>query len=205
MSATVKKKINGSTDDKHTVPSPLTDSDCQQIEASVTRSLQKRKEVVALLTTLEEAWKAAVSPELSKPENITSRDSPQLQEAQTKKIETTKLKRVIFLSFESLTKLKHEDQVNLGQEILRSLPAKKLGDMILITDKTQLFFEQENAINKEFLKEVEKVSSNTDLFIKKIQRVIELKCQDPILDSLLTKDLRILNSFLKATKKLFNG
>lgn len=201
-------------------------TDCHEIENSVKRSLQKRKEIISLLETLEEAWKTAVSKELQtlkqcedndKVSQIAFQPAPQktsktlsetlsetLENAQNKKREALKLESQIFHSFESLTKLKFKEQISLAEKILSSLPAKDIDQMLEITSKTQLFFEKENKINKMFLQSTEALSSKTELFLLEIDRVLAMRCEDQVLESLLEKDLKLLRNFLKATKELFN-
>jgi hypothetical protein len=198
-------------------------TDCHEIENSVKRSLQKRKEIISLLETLEEAWKTAVSQELQTLKQFEDNDkvsqiifqpasqktsktlSETLENAQNKKREALKLESQIFHSFESLTKLKFKEQISLAEKILSSLPAKDIDQMLEITSETQLFFEKENKINKMFLQSTEDLSSKTELFLLEIDRVLAMRCEDQVLESLLEKDLKLLRNFLKATKKLFNG
>jgi hypothetical protein len=182
----------------------IKETDCLEIETSVKRSLHKRRDVTVLLKTLEQAWKNAVSEELSKEENIKT-ESHILQEAQTKKSNISNLEKKIFLSFGPLTSLDHRHQLELGQNIINSLPPKNTEEMIQIAEQTQTFFKNENKLNIVFLREVENICSKTDVFLTKISKIKEMPCQDKKLDNLLTKDLNILSSFLKATKKLFNG
>jgi hypothetical protein len=198
-----------------TIPSEVGQEDCQEIEASVARSLKKRKEAVALLQTIEEAWKTGVCQELwtrseetkNDPEDVAKvhNDPISLIEAQNKKKEVDTLQKKIFLSFKPLTSAKHEEQLSLGQEILDSLPTSNLEAMVIITEKTQRFFSNESHINKLFLNEIEKISSRTKTYLEEIKGVESLKCQDVTLDAILNQDLKTLKGFLKATQKLFNG
>jgi hypothetical protein len=190
------------------IPSEVKQEDCQEIETSVARSLKKRKEAVALLKTIEEAWQTGVCQELWTQSEVTKKshsDPISLIEAQNKRKEVDTLQKKIFLSFKPLTSTKHEQQLSLGEEILDSLPTSDLEKMVSITEKTQRFFSNESRINKLFLKGIEEISSRTKTYLEEIKRVENLRCQDAALEAILNKDLKTLKGFLKATQKLFNG
>jgi hypothetical protein len=190
------------------VPSEITDSDCQEIATAINRSLTKRKEVINLLLTLEEAWKTAIETDSVPGKTKPPTTRPELliiAEAEHKRLEAEKIRTSIFQSFESLTKNKNEGQIKLGEDILQALPAKSVEEMMGITEMTQIFLEKEGTINKQFLRDLEQVSKKTDCLLSDVEKALDLPCQDTTLSSIVNKELKILKNFLRGTKKLLNG
>ena len=191
----------------------LASNDCEEIKISIERSLKKRREVVTLLTTLEEAWRTAVDPYLAlnkvEPENdaqhleILSPDNKEiLRVAKLKKQKTREIQQKIFLSFQMLTDNKHEEQITLGEEILRALPGTCLDEMISITEKTEIYFRTESSINKEFLENIKATCSKTEGFLKELKSIKEITCRDQRIENLFSQDIKLLEDFLIATKSL---
>lgn len=189
----------------------LAEADCLEIKTSITRAILRRKDVIDLLKTLEEAWKMAITPnfDLESPEaasiKVPETANNTVEEAQEKRKEVGKLENQIFLSFEELTSSKHEEQLKLGQTILNSLPAKSLEEMLTLTEKTQHFFENEDLINKEFLRKIHQVSKKTNLYLVEIEKISTMTCTNTKLEKLLAKNLKLLKDFLLATKNLLEG
>jgi predicted nucleotidyltransferase len=188
------------------IPTIVSKEDCEQIQSAVKRALDKRKDVIDLLATLEGAWTTAVRQELTdyNSQPIHSDLPESLQEAEDKKREIKSIENGIFSCFESLTKEKHQSQILLGQKILDSLPTESVENMIEVTNNTKTFFENEARIHKVFLSRMENLNQKTDFYLEEINRVSSKKCNNDRLEELLATDLKLLKSFLIATKKLLN-
>lgn len=195
-------------------PKPLGNkTDFKEITVSLKLALKRRKDVMNLLTRLEEAWKEAAGPHiaLNKPlaGSELSKDDKRkkvLLLAAKKKRKIEELQQKIFLSFQHLTNTAHNNQLTLGKEILTNISKNKNDWDAEVTKTTELieaFFKNENSLNKAFLSSMKQLKKKTDHYLEEAKAIKMMKCSDKLLQKFLKEEVYVLEKFLRGIKDIF--
>lgn len=194
--------------DEQKIECRSTDRSRTELSNVIRASLERRKSTIQIQKSIEEAWKSAVNQDnlvLNRP--LTSKPIPEgkegqvLVEAVIKRRHLGAVQQEAFLLFQNLTEGKHEEQVQLGENLLILINDPK-SSSDEIGEKTQEFLQQENMVNKEFLRNVKAVQKQLGILLKKITSVRELPCQDTRINNLLRRDTDLLEGFVRSIQTL---
>ena len=187
--------------------------DLKEIVISVKLALKRRKGVMALLTSLEKAWREAAGPHIALNKPLAGSELPAKDErkevlllASKKKRKIEELQQKVFLNFQNLTDTAHNNQLVLGKEILNEIAQKKKKSSlkeVLSSRLIETFFKNENSLNKAFLKGMKQLERKTNLFLLDAQSIKLMKCTDPKIQKLLQKEVEVIIKFLNNMKDIF--
>jgi hypothetical protein len=176
---------------------------------TIQRCLKTRRTTAKALLKLDQAWKACSQtlPSLNrKPLWVSITEEPlktTMQQTETKIRNLEILQQKAFLMFQDLCHQKYENQIQHGEQILKSLKIKHdTKTYATALQNTAVFLTEETKINRENIKNVKHIYKKSEALLKNIEKTSLLPCNDHKTEKILQKKIKVLKNFLINTGKL---